>query len=82
MSVTLEHALVHPTRHIAQYAQRVVIQYLVHFLAAPVGPVGQQDGENVGEPGARARLQFVLPRFHIDLVIMQCMQVRVDTVIR
>ena len=43
--------------------------------ARPVGPVGQRNGENVATAWrAGARFQLVLPRLHIDLVIMQGMQ--------
>src|SRR5690606_12841106 len=68
------HALLDPAHHVAEDALRVVVQLVALFLFAPVGVLGQGDGQDVVDRGLGALGQLGLAGEHVYLVVVQGVQ--------
>src|SRR5690606_28304933 len=68
------YALLDPADHVAEDALRVVVQLVALFLVAPVGVLGQRDGQDVVYRGFGALGQFGLTGEHVDLVVVHGVQ--------
>src|SRR5690606_14473002 len=67
-------ALLDPAHHVAEDALRVVVQLVALFLVAPVGVLGQRDGQDIVHRGLGALGQFGLTGEHVDLVVVHGVQ--------
>src|SRR5690606_5479237 len=61
------HALVDPAHHIAQYALRIVVEFLLDLFGRPVGVGGHGHFEDAAQQGLVAALHRGLDRLHVDL---------------
>src|SRR5690606_27416314 len=68
------YALVDPTHHIAEDALDVVVDLVLLLFRAPVGVLGQRDGQDIVYRGKRTLGQFLLAIEYVDLVVMQRVQ--------
>src|SRR5690606_16028645 len=67
-------ALVDPAHNVAENALDVVVDLVLLLFRAPVGVLGQRDGQDVVYRGKGTLGQFLLPLEHIHLVVVQGVQ--------